>query len=216
MKLKILVISLSLCLLAGCSSDPFDNAGKCETPGESKSIDERVAVCTGNEGKLKWYFEGKYFEDVLLLAKLEYLTFSVGDTFFKKLDAEDLSKSFFKINSTSELQVIDLANYASGDSRWDALIEAQAKYEKEKELEDYYFQERIRLIVEKSKGKATESEFLAAARASSLQQDVTYKFKESRDVKAQVLKATLISKYNITDKDALLIFLSRYVKQQNL
>ena len=210
--LPILIFAFLLC---SCSSDPYANAGKCESPGESKVVDERVAVCTGVEGKRKWYFEGKYFDDALLLAKLEYTTFSIGNTFFDKLDAEDLSGAFFKIDGKAELSVSDLAKYSAGDSRWDALIEAQAKYEKAQELEDYFFNERLRLIGEKAKGKASEAEFLAAARADSLQRDVTYGLKETRDVKAEVLKATLTSQYSITDKEAMLILLARYVKQLN-
>lgn len=216
LKLRFLASALIfVSLLTSCSSDPYANAGKCENAGESKIIENKLAICTGIDLKPKWYFEGKYFEDALLLAKLEYMTFSIGDTFFNKLDTEDLSNSFFKIDGKAELSVNDLAKYSAGDSRWDALIEAQAKYEKARELEDYFFKERVRLIGEKAKGKASEAEFLAAARADSLQREVTYGLKESRDVKAEVLKATLVSQYNITDKEAMLILLARYVKQLN-
>jgi hypothetical protein len=48
-----------------------------------------------------------------------------------------------------------------------------------------------------------------------LQREVTYGLKESRDVKAEVLKATLVSQYSITDKELMLILLARYVKQLN-
>jgi hypothetical protein len=213
---KLLVSLIFLVpVTTSCSSDPYPNAGKCETPGESKSVDERVAVCTGIEGKSKWYFEGKYFEDALLLSKLEYMTFGVDGKFFDQLEAEDLSDSFFQIDGKAELSVNDLANYATGDARWDALIEAQAKYEKAEELADYYFTERLRLIKDRALGKANEAEFLAATRDDSMQREIAAELRESRNAKAEVLRATLMSQYKITDKDGMLIFLSRYVKQLN-
>lgn len=213
LKNKLLMILMFLVpLTTSCSSDPYANAGECETPGESKVIEGQLAVCTGKDAKTKWYSEGKYFEDALLLSKLEYSTFSVGDDFFKKLKQEELFDAFLKIDGKAELSVTDLANYASGDARWDALIEAQAKYEKAKELEDILFKEELRLLGDRFKGRASISEWANAKDETIEQRDLVWELREERDVKTEVLKATLVSQYRLTDSDAMLIFLSRLVK----
>jgi hypothetical protein len=214
LKLRFLASALIfVSLLTSCSSDPYANAGECETPGKSKVVDSKLVVCTGKDSRTKWYSEGKYFEDALLLSKIEYSTFSVGDDFFKKLKEEGLADAFFKIGEKAELSVIDLANYASGDARWDALIEAQAKYEKAKELEDFLFKEELRLLGDRFKGKASISDWAKARDEWIRQRDLVYDLSEERNIKSEVLKATLTSQYKLKDSDEMLILLSRFVNQ---
>ena len=212
-KIYLLFFLTATLLLSGCSSDPFANAGECDLPGESKVLEGQLVFCTGKDSKIKWYSEGKYFDDALLLSKIEYSDFAVDDNFFNKLKQEKLTDAFFKISGKAELTVADLANYAIGDARWDALIEAQAKYEKAEEIEKYLFQEELRLLGDRFKGKASRSEWAKSRDEWIQQRDLAWELKEDRDVKAEVLKAALISQYRLKDSDAMLIFLSRFVNQ---
>jgi hypothetical protein len=103
-------------LVSGCSSDPYANAGKCESPGESKVIDERVAVCTGIEGKSKWYFEGKYFEDTLLLAKVKYGNSSLTDSLKGILSKENLTvEDYVEVFRIYKITIEELAKFAQNE-----------------------------------------------------------------------------------------------------
>jgi len=212
-KIKLLPLLMANLLLSGCSSDPYANSGECELAGQSTVLEGQLVFCTGKDSITKWYSEGKYFEDALLLSKIEYTTFSVGDDFLDKLKQEDLFEAFFKIDGKAELSVTDLANYAMGDARWDALIEAQAKYEKAMELEDFLFKEEVRLLSESFRGKASKSERTRARNEWIVQRDLAWELREERNIKSEVLKATLASQYSLMDSDALLIFLTRFVNQ---
>jgi hypothetical protein len=208
-----LVLILVGTLISGCSSDPYENAGKCETPGDSKSIDERVAICTGIEGKSKWYFEGKYFDDSFLLAKIDYLSFKLTNELTSKLEEEDLLDSFFGIYKTYKLTADDLVSYANGDGRWDDLIELKVKLERETETEEYLSSEATRLFLDwKYKGKGTSSEVFSAREASNRQQNLTSGLYQSFKDKLGPLRGVISTTYSLNDRDLSQIFLSRLVK----
>jgi hypothetical protein len=200
-------------LLTSCSSDPYANAGKCESPGESKVVDERVAVCTGVEGKSKWYFEGKYFDDAFLLAKIDYLSFSLTNELALKLKKENLYESFFEIYDTYKITADDLAAYANGDSRWDDLIELKVKLDRETETEKYLSGEATRLFLDwKYKGKGNSSEVYSARDASNRQSNLTNDLYQSFKDKIAPLRGAISTEYSLSDRELSSIFLSRLVK----
>jgi len=212
-KIKLLTLLMASLLLSGCSSDPYANAGKCESPGESKVIDERVAICTGIEGKSKWYFEGKYFDDSFLLAKIDYLSFKLTNELASKLKSEDLYDSFFGIYEAYKLSADDLMTYANGDSRWDDLIELKVKLEREIETEEYLSGEATRLFLDwKYKGKGSSSEVFSAREASVRQGNLTNDLYQSFNDKLGPLRGVISTEYSLSDRELSSIFLSRLVK----
>ena len=213
LKNKLLVSLIFLIpVTTSCSSDPYPNAGKCETPGESKSVDERVAVCTGIEGKSKWYFAGKYFDETLLLAKLEYLDYALDDAFFKKLEDEKLTDSFFEIDKSQSLTTEDIAKFANGESRWDKLIESQSIISKEQDKEEYLFDYWTTVGEDKRSGNATHAQWDSARRDWLAQTRYNSELREDFKTTAEPLRATLSTRYSIYDKEAMFIFFARYVK----
>jgi hypothetical protein len=212
--LKVLVSVIFLTtLLSSCAPDPYANVGKCESPGESKVVDERVAVCTGIEGKSKWYFEGKYFDDSFLLAKIDYLSFSLTNELALKLKSEDLYDSFFGIYEAYKLSADDLAAYANGDSRWDDLIELKVKLDRETETEKYLNGEATRLFLDwKYKGKGNSSEVFSARDASNRQGNLTNDLYQSFKDKLAPLRGAISTEYSLSDRELSSIFLSRLVK----
>jgi hypothetical protein len=214
LKLRFLASALIfVSLLTSCSSDPYTNAGKCESPGESKVVDERVAVCTGVEGKSKWYFEGKYFDDSFLLAKIDYLSFSLTNELALKLKNENLYDSFFLIYDTYKITADDLAAYANGDSRWDDLIELKVKLDRETETEKYLSGEATRLFLDwKYKGKGNSSEVFSARDASNRQGNLTNDLYQSFKDKLAPLRGAISTEYSLSDRELSSIFLSRLVK----
>ena len=212
LKSKLLVSLMFLVLVTtSCSSDPYANAGKCESPGESKVIEEKVAVCTGLNPNFKWYFEGKYYEDTFLLAKIDYLFSAIGNEQAKKLKAENLYDAFWKIYDTYKLNIDDLVAYADGDERWDDLIELKSRLDRYREDEKYASMNATSQFLEWKQGKVSYEKAMLAQRnserASSNAGSAYVSFKD----KVQTLRGTLSSKYLITDRDLSYLFLSRLV-----
>jgi hypothetical protein len=201
-------------LLTSCSSDPYANAGKCENPGESKFIDTRVAVCTGIESKSKWYLEGKYFDDTLLLAKTKYLSFVLDDALKAKLAAANLTfDDFIRVYEQSKIRIDELAKFANNDSRWDSLLEAKSNLDDAQIEQDYLFRERFTLSDSYRKGKASQSEAYKAQQEQIEHLNGPHALALSNfEAKVNVMSASLSSIYSITDRDLLLVFLTNYVK----
>jgi hypothetical protein len=124
---KLIALSASALLLTGCSSDPYANGGSCENAGVYQKIENRLAVCSGLDGKYKYYFEGPHFDAIYLLGKSEYdiLNFDSEEPFHKVAEERGLSdltwRTDWKISND------EIASFAQGDSRWDGLIEANSK-----------------------------------------------------------------------------------------
>jgi|GEM_PF-4017613 len=213
-KIYLLFFLMASLLLSGCSSDPYANAGKCESPGESKVIDERVAICTGIDGKSKWYFEGKYFSDTLLLAKTKYRSFVLDDALKKKLEAANLTvEDFIKAYEQSKITMEDLAKFSGNDSRWDSLLEAKSNLDNSELEQNYLFKERYILLDSYRNGKATQSEAYKAQQEQIEHLEGPHALALSNyEAKVNVMSASLTSIYSINDKDLLLIFLTNYAK----
>ncbi len=210
--MKKLLCVLAVFALTSCSSDPYANAGKCDTPGESKAVDKRVAVCTGIEGKSKWYFEGQYFDETLLLAKLEYLDYALDDAFFKKLEDEKLIDSFFEIDKSQRLTTEDIAKFANGKSRWNKLIESQSIISKEQDKEEYLLDYWNTVGEDKRSGKATQAQWDSARRDWLAQTRYNSELREDFKTTAEPLRATLSTRYSIYDKESMFIFFARYTQ----
>ena len=217
MKFKFLVTGiLPICLivlLSGCSSDPYENAGSCETTGESRESDGQVQVCIGIDGKLKWYSSGKYFEDFQLLGKIAYgSNFVIAESEIRSLGLTDYSFQFEKLAVRSE----DIASYADGDIRWDGIIEAIADVDQERLTQDYLLDERFRTSLEwrrenGSQQKAYEAQQKQIEHMNGPLSEAQGNF----DRKIAVLEADIVNRYGITNKKDSVIFTLRILRNQD-
>ena len=214
MKLMAVFVS-SLCLLiSGCSSDPFENAGTCKTPGKYESFEGKLAVCVGLEGKHKFYFEGPHFDAMYLLGKSEYdtLNFDNEDAFLdlaEKRGYKDLTWRTDWVISNDEI-----AGFANGDSRWDSLIEANSKFTALKYEFDSAQKYRFQLLNDYRNGRISRAAAYAA-------QEDALKIAEKRDMamevfsaKLAVLRSELRALYKISDPLESMMFV--IAKQNNL
>jgi len=141
MKVRLLSIYLvtglmSLFLLSGCSSDPFQNAGKCEELAATKGVDGKLAICTGFKNEYKWYFEGDSYVAMKAIGFIEaskanaglengdYRTFYNAVVATHKSRASELFDYFF---SSANLQS-SIQDASKGNQRWDSLVAAVSSY----------------------------------------------------------------------------------------
>jgi len=207
--LIILLATISLCFaLSSCSSDPYENAGECKKPGDSKMLQNRVVVCAGLDNRYKWYFEGKYFEDLKLLAIIEDHSTELESQIYKDLTAQHLWNAFMK--QGLGITIEQISNYANGDPRWDGLIEAKARYDLESKTQTYLMGERFRLNGQYRLGKATYTEAYAAQEKQIAHMNGPLeKASNEFDQKLAVLRSELGNTYAIKDFPNLLFFTAR-------
>jgi hypothetical protein len=202
-------------ILTSCSSDPYENAGKCETPGDSKSIDERVAICTGIEGKSKWYFEGKYFDETLLLAKAKYWTTQLNEELDSKLAEKDpeIISNIIKLYDFAKISLENLSVFANNNSRWDGLLESKSQLDAAEEQSSYLFRERVIKADEFSKGKISQAEAYAAqVEHNEYMNGTLASAKKDYEAKLGVMASSLSSIYSINDDELLTGLLLNYVR----
>jgi len=209
--------------LASCSSDPFENGGKCSNPGEVVSIGGRLAICLGENTNYKYYFSGKYFDDVLLASKIIFPTygFDTEKPFDAKYDKFELgTEELIEVmgrDDITDIKIGDLANFAQGDSRWDSLLEARAKFESAEKENDYLRNERFRLLFDFKAGKASREESYSAQVKHLEYFDGAYKeISEEYDSKLEVVRASIFSKYSLADEEGLIVFLFLYTLPEQL
>jgi hypothetical protein len=211
-RLLVLVITLSITLTA-CASDPYKNAGSCETLGESRESEGVVQACIGIDDNLKWYISGKYFDDFQLLGKIVYGSdFDIAQPDIRDSDLWEYALQFEKLAVTSE----DIANYANGDTRWDGIIEAIADKNTEREIQDYLMDERFSARIEWQKGNLSQQKAYEAQ-----QEQVEHmngpldKAERNFDRKIAVLMADIVNKYGIKNKRDAAIFALKILKNQD-
>ena len=185
--------------LMGCENDPFRNAGRCEVPGEHKTIEGELAVCAGLEDKYKFYFEGPHFEAIYLLGKAEHevLNFDNEEPFLRLAEQrgyKDLTWRTDWVISNDEI-----ARFANGDKRWDSLIEANSTYSSLKTEFDSAQKYRFQMLKEYRNGKVSRQIAFEA------QQDALA-IADKRDVamdqylaKLAVLRAEIRNKYLVSN-----------------
>lgn len=127
---------MSLLLFTGCSSDPFQNAGKCDELASTKAVDGKLAICTGYKNDYKWYFEGDSFEAIRAIGFIEASKANVGldngdyETFYNAVIASHKSRAselFDYLFSSTNLQS-SIQQAAKGNQRWDSLVAAVSAY----------------------------------------------------------------------------------------
>jgi hypothetical protein len=130
------VILLLTFLMAGCGAnqaDRYKNLGKCDVAGDYKQSKGTYVVCAGEPGNYRWYSEGKYFDEALLLG--ETAVINGAHTTFDEQIARDV-KLQKKIPNIVSVEIAlersyggsELASYTAGDARWDGLIAALSEY----------------------------------------------------------------------------------------
>jgi hypothetical protein len=211
-RLLVLVITLSI-TLTGCASDPYENAGSCETRGESRDSEGVVQVCIGIDDNLKWYISGRYFDDFQLLGKIVYGSdFDIAQPDIRDSDLWEYALQYEKLAVTSE----DIASYAEGDTRWDGVIEAIADKNTEREIQDYLMDERFSARIEWQKGNLSQQKAYEAQ-----QEQVEHmngpldEADRNFDRKIAVLMADIVNKYGIENKRDATIFALKILKNQD-
>ena len=205
--LRTTTLIFVVALLTGCTSDPYENAGKCDQPGTYKQFPEGVAVCTGLNDKHKFYFSGPYFEAMKLLGKAEISILDFGaaaDAFYKLATARGLENESWQTNT--EISNLDISNYAQGDTRWDSLVEANAArlaiQDEKDEATDYRFQ----MLNDWRAGKVSRA---IAYQAQQDQLEVLKRFDAATakfNQKLAVLMSEIKRIYGITDSLEVMVF----------
>lgn len=215
-KYRLIGIIVSISLFTSCSIDPFENSGRCDTPGKSSVFNSKLAVCTGPMSDTKWYHEGKFYDDTVLLAKTIATLYGSGiiseevEAIFEQ-EGEDIA-GLYGLYPDGLVDIDDLATYAGTDSRWDSLIEAKAESDSAGKTNSYLFQERNRLSSDYYRGKATRQQAYLAQQEHIEFLDGEYsKAEKNYRKKLEVLRAALSATYSINDKNLLLIFLLRHM-----
>jgi hypothetical protein len=205
-------------LINGCSSDPYENAGKCEVPGESRVLQSRLEVCTGLESNSKWYFEGKYYDETLLLAKAKYWTNQLNDEIDSKLQEKDPETfdNILKIYNLAKISLENLSVFANNDARWDGLLESKSKLDAAEEQSSYLFREKVLKSADFSKGKISQSEAYAAQVEHDDYMNGTLALaKKDYEAKLGVMASSLSSIYSINDNKLLTALLINNAKGAN-
>ena len=205
--LRALLALILILGLTSCASDPFRNAGACTEPGSYKKFEGELAVCAGLEGKYKYYFEGTPFEDMELLgrAELSSLAFGTEDPFINEANARGLSDLTWRTDS--EITNDAISRYANGDTRWDSLIEANARRltleAENKEALNY----RFSMLNDWRAGKVSRA---IAYQAQQDQLEVRDRLDRAQtifDEKLAVLRSDIKLKYQVKDTVEVMLFL---------
>lgn len=199
--------------ISSCASDPYENAGSCETRGESRVSEGVVQVCIGIDGNLKWYISGRYFDDFQLLGKIVYGSdFDIAQPDIRDSDLWEYALQYEKLAVTSE----DIANYADGDTRWDGVIEAIADKNTEREIQDYLMDERFSARLEWQKGNLSQQKAYEAQQEQVEHMNGPLDQAERNfDRKIAVLMADIVNKYGIKNKRDATIFALKILKNQD-
>jgi hypothetical protein len=222
---KVLSIGVTsaVLLLAGCSSDPYANAGKCTNPGASEFFEGKLAVCTGIDSKYKWYFEGKYFQDTLLLARIEINFFNFTPTFWRKYPDLETPIKVTEALKVAQPNLDELSDFAENDSRYDALLEAKIQFDREQETLDKLVETASTYVKAFLESDPEDFDVFVAERnkivdeavkmASNHRDGAYAKAKKLYETKLEVVRVTIRSKYSILDNEKLMAFLINYLNQ---
>jgi hypothetical protein len=211
--LRGLIALVLLFTLSGCASDPYENAGSCETLGESRESEGVVQVCIGLEDNLKWYISGKYFDDFQLLGKIVYATdFDIAQPEIRDSDLWEYALQYEKLVVTSE----DIAKYAEGDTRWDGIIEAISDKNTEREIQDYLMDERFSASLDWKRGIGSQQKAYEAQQEQIEHMNGPLdKAERNLDRKIAVLMADIVNNYGIKNKNDAAIFAIKIIKNQS-
>ncbi len=210
---SLVAISLALSL-SGCSSDAFKNAGECSELGKSRIENGQVQVCIGLENSLKWYLEGKYFEDFLLLGKLVYRSNKNWKIYEESVSGTELEKYYWQSEKLAP-SAEDVIAYSEGNPRWDQLIEAMLKLEDENAVQDELLNQRQKAEFEYSYKNGSRQAVIDAQQnqVDHLNGDYSTALIESGK-KRSVLEAELAYKYRVKDRTDAVIFALNLIKSR--
>jgi hypothetical protein len=183
-----------LCLLTGCASDPFQNAGKCDEIAATQVVDGKLAICSGFEKAYKWYFEGDSYEAVKVIGFIESSKANAGldngdyEAFYNAVIAKNKTKAseLFDYMLSPKNLAEAVQKVANGEERWDKLVATVSEYAIKSTQENEAFGEQLKITSDaikanNFKGKLPYSQEYVdahkrysdlAAESSKLQDDV--------------------------------------------
>ena len=127
--LKRIVICILLAItsssLAACSST---SSSACASG--SMNLDSNViSFCAEKDGKMQFISEGEDYTNLILLMKLvAFNQEAFPEYVFEETPEKNNDLLNMALETADSLTLDEISMYVSGDSRWDGLIEAFAKY----------------------------------------------------------------------------------------
>ena len=127
--LKRIVVCLLLVItsssLVSCSST---NSSACVI-GSTNLENELISFCAEVEGKTQFISVGDDYQNIILLMKLVAFNQEAFPEYVFEETAENNNDLLnMALQTADSLTIDEISMYVSGDSRWDGLIEAFAKY----------------------------------------------------------------------------------------
>ena len=129
MFLKRIVVCLLLVLtsssLVACSST---SSSAC-VAGSTNLENDLISFCAEVEGKTQFISDGDDYQNIILLMKLVAFNQEAFPEYVFEETAENNNDLLnMALQTADSLTIDEISMYVSGDSRWDGLIEAFAKY----------------------------------------------------------------------------------------
>lgn len=215
-RFQLFIVSISLALLlSGCSKDAYKNAGACSELGKSRIENGQVQVCIGLDNSLKWYLEGKYFDEFLLLGKLVYKSNKNWKIYETSISGTELEEYYWQSEKLTPLAE-DVIAYSGGNPRWDSLIEAMLSFEDENLIQDQLMGLRQKAEFEYSYKNGSRQAVVDAQQAQINHLNGEYSTAMLKlGNKRSVLEAELAYKYRIRDRTDAVVFALNFLKSKN-
>ena len=192
--LKRIVICILLVItsssLASCSS----TSSLACLSGSTNLENDVISFCAEKDGKTQFISDGDDYTNLILLMKLvAFNQEAFPEYVFEETPENNNDLTFMALEATNSLTMDEISRYVSGDSRWDGLIEAFAKY------------------------KSAEADFRRAETVDVRKIYVEKKGEllEQLRPKIDVLISDLMGKYGISTRQPILDFGIAIYKQSN-
>jgi len=120
-----ILLAITSSSLAACSST---SSSACASG--SMNLDSNViSFCAEKDGKMQFISEGEDYTNLILLMKLvAFNQEAFPEYVFEETPEKNNDLLNMALETADSLTIDEISMYVSGDSRWDGLIEAFAKY----------------------------------------------------------------------------------------
>jgi hypothetical protein len=120
-----ILLIISTASLVSCSSTQLSAC----TAGVSELENNVVSFCASKEGKYQLISDGQDYSNLILLMKLvAFNQEAFPEYVFNETAANNNDLLNMTLQTADSLTIDEISMYVSGDSRWDELIEAFARY----------------------------------------------------------------------------------------